>query len=187
MLTQRGSLAYSDFFNVENEDINLTPENAGHVIFSSDRCFHIGTTDLMERFLSDKKSYLVFNFGLYENCTLNLVAKYEVARHVSKTVPSISMIKATAIEEPWFQNSNGKISVKVKNERMRPLLQSIVDSLPFRSNPGLYTIETPTFFKAQIESDRSGFRKVWLNGQLLDEKNYGDCSIVFSVVGIFLR
>lgn len=51
----------------------------------------------------------------------------------------------------------------------------------------MYTIQAPALFKAQIESDRSGFKKVWLNGQLLTEKNYGDCSMVFSVVGIFLR
>lgn len=186
MLTQHRTLTYSDFFNVENENIKLTPENAGHVIFSDGRWFRMRTTDLMERFLSDQKTYLVFNFGLYENCKVDLVAKYEPTRYASKSVPSISVIKATAIEEPWFQNSNGIISVGVQDERMRPLLQSIANSLPFQHEPGLYTIGIPTFFKAQVKSDRSGFRKVWLNGQLIDEKNYGDCSVAFSVVGIFL-
>jgi len=97
------------------------------------------------------------------------------------------MIKSSAIDDPWFSSHDGTVPVSVPHERLRPLLQAIVNTLPIPNERGLYTIEgEPPLFKAQLSRDRSGFRKIWINGDLLEEKNDGDCSMVFSVVGVYL-
>ena len=40
------------------------------------------------------------------------------------------------------------------------------------------------YFRAQGSKDRYGFYKEWNNGMLMAEKNYGDCSYAYEVIGI---
>lgn len=190
MLTKHQTLVYQDFIDIHNAEITLTPENACSVFFSNDSLFRANTINIMEQFLADEKTYMVFNFGLCDDNPLYLVAKYLPEKYASNSAPSISLIKDTAMQGPSFDvNSDGKRTVRVPDERLRPLLQTVVDSLPKSSANGLYTIRSaaPPLIKAQLEQDRSGFRKIWINGTLHDEKNYGECSLTFSVVGIYLK
>ena len=187
MRTTRNSIIYCDSCDIQNDTLKITPENSCDVLFSNDSFFRSNTTKILDWFLADKKTYMVFNFGLYEDSRLYIVSKYEPSKCASGSAPSISMIKSSAIDDPWFSSHDGTVSVSVPHERLRPLLQAIVNTLPIPNERGLYTIEgEPPLFKAQLSRDRSGFRKIWINGDLLEEKNYGDCSMVFSVVGVYL-
>ena len=187
MRTTRNSIIYCDSCDIQNDTLKITPENSCDVLFSNDSFFRSNTTKILDWFLADKKTYMVFNFGLYEDSRLYIVSKYEPSKCASGSAPSISMIKSSAIDDPWFYSHDGTVSVSVPHERLRPLLQAIVNTLPIPNERGLYTIEgEPPLFKAQLSRDRSGFRKIWINGDLLEEKNYGDCSMVFSVVGVYL-
>lgn len=187
MRTTRNSIIYCDSCDIQNDTLKITPENSCDVLFSNDSFFRSNTTKILDWFLADKKTYMVFNFGLYEDSRLYIVSKYEPSKCASGSAPSISMIKSSAIDDPWFSSHDGTVSVSVPHERLRPLLQAIVNTLPIPNERGLYTIEgEPPLFKAQLSRDRSSFRKIWINGDLLEEKNYGDCSMVFSVVGVYL-
>lgn len=189
MRTACSSVVYSDSSTIENDDLKITPENSCNILFSNDSIFHSNTTEILDQFIADKKTYMVFNFDLYNDDRLYIVAKYEPSRHAPSSAPSISMIKSAAIDEPCFIAHNGPLSVHVPHERLRPLLQAIVNTLPTKNAYGLYTIQSENLplFKAQLSSDRIGFRKIWINGGLFEEKNYGDCSMVFSIVGVYVR
>lgn len=188
MLTTCDSLIYHDSSPLENGDLRITPENSCDILFSSIPLFHINTTEIMDQFITDKKTYMVFNFGFYNDDSLYVVAKYEPSRYASNIAPSISMIKSAAIDELWFHEDNNTLSVQVPHERLRPLLHAIVNTLPVNNAHGLYTIQSEDLilFKAQSSDDRNGFRKIWINGELIEEKNYGDCSMAFSAVAVYV-
>ncbi len=47
-----------------------------------------------------------------------------------------------------------------------------------------FTKDNAFYIKAQGSSDRKGFYKEWRDGDLISEKNYGDCSYIYKIVGL---
>lgn len=181
MRTKNAEFSKYDDFEMRTEGLRLTLENSCWVSLGRNG---LGTTEIMQRFREDKKTYMVFRVGLYDSCWISLVAEVQRVKHATKEMPPISSVKKMVDKELYFSNHGGKSVMGSYSAQMRPLIQTILDSLPEKSESGLYKIraETPACFKAQCDDDRRGFGKTRFS-----EKNYGDCSMVFSVVGVYLR
>lgn len=189
MKTTQSLLCYKDFWDtVKTDRLELTPENTCCVVFFSQSSWNEPTTAIMDAFLRDKKTFMLIQYGHYDNSRLWLVAQYEPHRAAPKSAPTISTIKADATDSPflWFSDEDGKIHTQCK-PRLSTLLLSVMRSLPKPCASGLYMVKNPELFQAQIPEDRIGFYKNNIRGQIIGEKPYGYCSMVFSVVAAYLQ
>ena len=190
MRTEHRSLCYQDFWEtIETGAIKLTPENACCVtFFRFSPSWNDQTTAIMDAFCSDKKTFMLIRYGDYDTTRLWLVAQYEPHRTAPKSAPTITNIKEATRRCPSFYvcKEDGLLRTTTTN-RLKPIAVSILDSLPKPSAPGLYKIKNPQLFQAQIPEDRLGFYKNNIRGQIISEKPYGYCSMVLSVVAVYLN
>ena len=186
MLTKYSRLNYEDLDKeLRNNDMVLNPENACRIIWGKG-IWDCKTTELVRQFLEDDKSYMVIPFGLFGGNRLHLIAKIERCKCAPKSAPTMTMVKQMTMEHCVFWDDGTYFSMISCPKRMESLMETIASLLKGIKEPGLYTIEKPAMMKAQTPGDRSGFYKVWNNGILVDERNYGDCSMSFSVVGVWV-
>lgn len=189
MKTSYNSMCYQDFWQtIETDAIKLTPENACRVIFLPMRPWNEQTTAIMDAFHRDQKTFMLIRYGDYDNSRLWLVAKYEPHRSAPQSAPTISTIKAGAMNNPgfWYDKSDRKIHAN-SALRLKNLMLSVMRALPKPCADGIYMVEKPELFQAQIPEDRVGFYKNNIRGQIISEKPYGYCSMVFSVVAAYLN
>ena len=189
MKTRYDSMCYQDFWQtIETDAIKLTPENACCVIFFPTPSWNIQTTAIMDAFCRDQKTFMLIQYGGYDNNRLWLVAKYEPHRSAPKSAPTISTIKSDAMDRPflWYDKSEDKINAWCAL-RLHELMRSVVHSLPKPCADGIYMVKNPALFQAQVPEDRVGFYKNNIRGQIISEKPYGYCSMVFSVVAAYLN
>ena len=189
MKTSYESMCYQDFWQtIETNAIRLTPENACCVTFLPMSLWNEQTTAIMDTFHRDQKTFMLIRYGDYDDSRLWLVAKYEPHRSAPKSAPTISTIKADAMNRPClrYDKADGKIRTEC-TLRLKNLLLSVMRALPKPCADGIYMVKNPELFQAQIPEDRIGFYKNNIRGQIISEKPYGYCSLVFSVVAAYLN
>ena len=189
MKTSYESMCYQDFWQtIETNAIRLTPENACCVTFLPMSLWNEQTTAIMDAFHRDQKTFMLIRYGDYDDSRLWLVAKYEPHRSAPKSAPTISTIKADAMNRPClrYDKADGKIRTAC-TLRLKNLLLSVMRALPKPCADGIYMVKNPELFQAQIPEDRIGFYKNNIRGQIISEKPYGYCSLVFSVVTAYLN
>ena len=187
MKTTQNLWCYSDFGDtVRKGKLELTPENACSVVFLTKKSSNEPTTAIMDAFLRDQKTFMLIRFGIYNNRHLWIVAQYEPHRNAPKSAPTISTIKAAAINEPGFYDGADNIVFYNKIKRLEELQASAASALTGQYSRGIYKTKYQALFQAQIPEDRIGFYKNNIRGQIMGEKSYGYCSMVFSVVAVYL-
>ena len=189
MKTAYRSLCYTDFIGtVQTGKLEVTPENACYVNFFTQESLNDQTTEIMSAFLHDQKTFMLIRYGCYDENRLWLVAQYEPHRVAQKSAPTISTIKADAMDSPslWYNASDGKIHTRC-SPRNTNLILSVMRPLPKPCTDGIYMVKSPELFQAQLPDDRTGFYKNNIRGQIIGEKPYGYCSMVFSVVAVYLN
>ena len=162
--------------------LNLNSENTATVNLRHCQT----TTTMIDRFLQEGRDYLILeDVFIYsrpagqEWHTISLICTptkrgYPSIRHGN--LPSLSMLKQATIDQADFSCPLAK--------RLHPIALSIINAL--RQNGykhGYFLIADPEPFKAQCSADRSGFGKEWYGPNIVYEKNYGDCSAYFAVIG----
>lgn len=188
MKTTQNLWSYADFWDtIKTDKLELTPENACRVIFSPHSSWNDQTTAIMDAFCRDQKTFMLIDYGHYDDNRMWLVAEYAPHHAAPKSAPTISTIKADAMDRPslWYNASDGKIHTRCA-PRNASLMLSAMRSLPKPCAAGIYMVKNPELFQAQLPEDRVGFYKNNIRGQIMGEKPYGYCSMVFSVVAVYL-
>ena len=187
MKTTQNLWCYSDFEDtIKTKKLELTPENACRVVFSRQDAWNDQTTAIMDAFCRDQKTFMLIRYGIYNNKHIWLVAQYEPHRVAPKSAPTISNIKTASIQKPCFYDSVNNSVAYYPIKRMEDLSKSIADALTGKCSRGIYMTENHALFQAQLPEDRAGFHRNNIRGQIMGEKPYGYCSMVFSVVAVYL-
>ena len=180
---------YCDFWDtVKTTRFELNPENTAACAFSNR--YPLKTTEVAQCLRDEKREFVLISLRRYEDLNLFMVAKRKdvyQADHIGIPLSTVAQdLKAFYGFQYIETMTHTEINCGRHDDKMWPLINAIKDVLPKPPRRGTRYLKKPIDIKAQTTDDRSGFYKIYHGPYLEDHHNYGDCSMILSVVAIYL-
>ena len=152
------------------------------------------TTKMIDRFLMEDHSFLILersfecSYADPQRSGLGCMIISLICQLVPDTHPAVrkgGLPSITMLKQAARMDCDVRYLLECEpRSKLIAIASAIVDAVEQNGyERERYLLEDPVAFQAQCSADRRGFRKEWDEQGIVYEKNYGDCSLYFSVIG----
>lgn len=190
MKTNHESRGYCDFWDtVKTTRFELTPENTAVCSFSNR--YPLKTTEVAQWLRDEKREFVLIDLCRYNHLNLFMVARRQDVHQFDYTGIPFSTVAQDLKSFHGFQYIKTAHNEEIYDTRLHcaemiRCIDTIITILPKPPRRGTRFLKKPIDIKAQTSNDRSGFYKIHRSDGLTDCHNYGDCSMILSVMAIYL-